>query len=553
MKVKKNNRLLIISIVILALLILLLLLVTYMNIGIDSGFISAVDKISSEQESLLDVIHYDIDLNLYPGDRYLVGKIIIGLKYPGRKSAPVSIDLYDNMKVTKLIVNGMNADFDHNNNKIVIDNKYFEVGNNNITIAYEGTPRSEGLGSFSFDTYMDKSFIYSLSEPVFASTWLACNDSPTDKATVTISITNDSDYVSVSNGRLIETKTNGSRRTYTYNSRYQIATYLIALYSADYVKFSASYLALDNAITMPINYYVTEDKLNEAQNDFSIHPEAIKILAELFGEYPFIEDGYGVAQFLWQMGAMEHQTITGIGANYISGHKFHTGTLVHEIAHHWWGNSVTPKSWKDIWLNEGFATYSEALYWEKKSDARALRSTMSGYFKSFEKHALYDPGIQMFSRLVYEKGAWVLHMLRREVGDETFFKILRTYYEMYKYANANTHDFITVCETVADRNLKYFFDQWVYNGVGIIELKYDWKLENGKIMLQLIQAQQQNITYNFLVDVEIIGEKGNPKRSEFRIGTRDTIISIPFTGKPGRVIIDPDGWLLASKFQKIGE
>ncbi len=225
---------------------------------------------------------------------------------------------------------------------------------------------------------------------------------------------------------------------------------------------------------MNIEYYVFPKQLENAKIDFAEHPQYIHFFAKTFGEYPFIKEKYGVAEFLWQLGAMEHQTITGIGSNFVSGHNFFRDIYVHELAHQWWGDAISPKSWNDIWLNEGFATYCEALYYEHKSGKKALISTMLSKKQDNFKGKLIEPGDDMFSATIYDKGAWVLHMLRWQVGDSTFFNILREYYKEYKYKSASTKDFQSVCEKISSQDLSQFFNQWVYDGEGNITLIYDW-------------------------------------------------------------------------------
>ena len=184
-----------------------------------------------------------------------------------------------------------------------------------MRIKYNGTPVKAGLASFAFDTYKNKPMIYSLNEPNFASTWFPCNDKPDDKALLDIKITNDSSNVSVSNGVLVNIIKNKERTTYHWKTVYPISTYLICLYSSDYRHFSQQYTSLSGK-TMNIDYYAFPDQLDMAKADFEFHPEVMKFFEKLFGEYPFIKEKYGVAEFQWQMGAMEHQTITGIGSNF---------------------------------------------------------------------------------------------------------------------------------------------------------------------------------------------------------------------------------------------
>jgi len=386
--------------------------------------------------------------------------------------------------------------------------------------------------------------VHSLSEPVYASTWFPCNDLPTDKALADIFITNDSSKTSISNGYLVGTEIKGSRKTYHWKTVYPISTYLISINSADYVQFNQSYTNI-NGENLNLVYYAFPSDFEKAVIDMEDHPKYLKVLENIFGEYPFIKEKYGVAEFLWRNGAMEHQTITGMSFRYYTGKKYFTDILVHELAHQWWGNAVGPQTWKDVWLNEGFAKYSEALYWEKTEGFEVLQSSMREIYGDFNDGTLYNPGKNLFGSKVYNKGAWVLHMLRNEVGDETFFKILKTYFGLYKYKNASTDDFKNVSEELSGKNLEHFFKQWLYEGTGILNLRYSWIFDKNKnIILRLKQNQKGFENYHFNIDV-LINKQNGDELQKFYIHSRDTVLTIPSAVKPNEIELDPDNWLLA--------
>ena len=257
-----------------------------------------------------------------------------------------------------------------------------------------------------------------------------------------------------------------------------------------------------------------------------------------------MKEKYGVVEILWMSGAIENQTITGIGSPFITGDKKYENMYVHELAHHWFGDAVTPSSWNDVWLNEGFATYCEALYIEHRDGKDSLAKFMSEKFDYFGKTKLYNPGIDLFSRLVYDKGAWVLHMLRNELGDEVFFEVMRNYYETYKYKNASTFDFKNLCEKISGRNLEKFFNQWLIEGKGIIEAQYDIINQNSNYALRLSQIQTGYDVYNFPLEIEF--ENGSNKiLNDFYIVSADTTIKLNLDNYPERITFDPDVKLLA--------
>jgi aminopeptidase N len=507
------------------------------------------DRVFPQIKSDLDILHYDLKFDLYPDESLLKGDATITGILLNKSSDEITLNFYDNLKIATLRLNNHEAEYSNKNNLLHI--KYSGgLDTFNVEIIYEGTPKHVGLSGFVFGEINKSSVVFNLSEPDFASSWFPCHDVPSDKALLDIYITNDSTKVSVSNGILEDTLTNNGRKTYHWKTIYPIATYLVCIYSADYVSFTDKYISQSKKDTLPIQYYVFSNQLKNAKIDFEDHPKMIDFFAKTFGEYPFIKEKYGVAEFLWQMGAMEHQTITGIGSNFVSGKKFFNDIYVHELSHNWWGDAVTPSTFKDIWLNEGFATYSEALYAEHKSGAKALQSFMLDKALSNIKGKLYNPQDNLFGATEYDKGAWVLHMLRKETGDSLFFKILKTYYETYKYKNASTEDFKNICQSVTGKDWNKFFDQWVYEGEGKIELEYSWNTETSihaiKLRINISQVQTLYNNYNFPLDIKILLDNGTHIYKTIFIDSRQKDILIQLKVLPRDIELDPSHWLLAT-------
>ena len=512
------------------------------SVAVPAGYIS-------DAQYQLDVLHYEINLDLYPEDQMLKGDIIIKAVIKDKSLNSIDLNLYDNLTVASIQVNGKPVKYESEDTRLKIETAASLLPDTfNIEIKYEGKPERRGLGSFSFGKKYGHWIVYNLSEPNYASTWFPCNDLPSDKALLDISITNDTSYVSASNGILMERTTEGARRTYHWKTLYPISTYLICLYSSVYENFTETYVSQDKKDTMPIEYFAFPEDLENAKIDFKGHPEMIDFFSKTFGEYPFIKEKYGVAEFLWQLGAMEHQTLTGIGSNFVGGRRFFTSVYVHELAHQWFGDAVGPATWKDIWLNEGFATYCEALYSEHLAGDKALRSSMMSKFDESFSGTIYDPGDDLFSSLVYDKGAWVLNMLRWEIGDDAFFKTLRNYYEKFKYKNASTEDFKGVCEETSGKNLDQFFKQWVFVGNNIPLVDYSWKSENdsGKFNVELTLEQTQNGYNDYDLPIEFLfkSESGETKIEKIRLnkGTERYTFILDFA--PIEVIPDPDNHLL---------
>lgn len=511
------------------------------RIAVPEGYISDI-------QYKINILHYNLKLDLYPDKQMLKGEAIMTGISEDKNLNKIDLNFYDNMIIHKLTVNGKNADYNDKGSRLEIFPGISMKDTFTISVEYEGKPEREGLGSFTFGKKYGHDVIYNLSEPNYASTWFPCNDLPSDKAYLDIYLTNDTSMVSASNGILVDKTTDGSRRTYHWKTLYPISTYLVCLYSSVYTNFSGSYVSQDKKDTMPIEYFAFPEDEENAKIDFGGHPGMIDFFSKTFGEYPFIKEKYGVAEFLWQMGAMEHQTLTGIGSNFVNGRRYFTDVYVHELSHQWFGDAVGPATWKDIWLNEGFATYCEALYSEHLEGEEALRSAMMSKFDENFSGTVYDPGNDLFSSVVYDKGGWVLHMLRWEIGDKAFFNILRNYFEKYKYKTASTDDFIKVCEETSGKNLSQFFKQWVYEGNNVPKISYSMKVNTGtdscNVTLKLWQIQDGYSDYDIPIQILLKSESGKSQLELVRLNSKQQEFKFKLDFEPEQVIPDPDNWLL---------
>ncbi|GJQ62834.1 MAG: peptidase M1 [Melioribacteraceae bacterium] len=523
----------------------------------DSGDIVSAGKAYREMQmetinSYLDSVQYNINIlkynlsvELFPEKKNISVAAVISGELLNAKKENIVFNFRDNFSIDSLKLDHVPSAFKYEDEYLIVPFGK-ESDSFLVEVYYSGNPEASGFGSFEFGEIQDGKLIYSINEPTFASTWFPCNDRPDDKTQLEISITNDSNYVSASNGILMGIELNADRKTYHWKTDYPISTYLVTINSAPYVNFQEYYVGADSLL---LDYYVLPGSYEDAKRDFKVNAKALECFEELFGDYPFYGEKYGVAEFLWDAGAMEHQTLTGVSFNLITGSGFFEDFFIHEVAHHWWGNSVGPKTWKDIWLNEGFSTYSEALYYEYYNGPAALASTMEGKKDSFEDTRLYPPDGFVFSRTFYDKGAWVLHMLRRETGDDIFFDMLKTIQRDYKYSNYSTPEFISLAEKLSGRSLSNFFKQWVTDGEGIIYIDYveTHSKENEEYLTEL-EILQDNITdrvYSFPLDVRYIYYDNQSEDFTYNISKK--IQKIVFRGKNRvkKVILDPDTWLLA--------
>ncbi len=303
---------------------------------------------------------------------------------------------------------------------------------------------------------------------------------------------------------------------------------------------------------VPIVHFVYRPDSAAARRSFDLVPEMIRFFSERFGPYPF--DKYGHACGLFP-GGMEHQSLSLLSENAARDSAEWQWIQAHELAHQWFGDAVTPRDWRHIWLSEGFATYGDAQWREHVFGMDSLRTRMA-VFEFFFKGALQGvriplvdpPATQFLSTTIYFKGAWVLHMLRRVLGDATFFRALRDYQAAHRYGHADTGDFVTACERASGRSLDWFFQPWVH-GVGLPRFFYGWSAESidgDRHRVRVVVRQDaDSLFYPMPIDFEFRTERGVTRRTVFvdRNPQAFTVI-LDAAPLPGGVVFDPDSWIL---------
>ncbi len=486
----------------------------------------------------------------------------------------VYLNLYDNMKAISVSflenpdtkdtsgdlrkMSGWNdASFRQDNNYLVI-NPGVKIPSGEtflVKVSYSGSPKKLGFDSFSFKEFYGNMAIYTLSEPNYGPVWWPSKDLPSDKAFTELHIHTPPGMKAASNGTLTDVSAGeDSTFVYSWKSSYPIASYLVSIVVTKFAYWEDSYTSLDGTKTMPLTYYVFPRDSAKSRIDWSKTPEMIKMLANDFGEYPFINEKYGMAQFGWTSGAMEHQTLTSYGYLLVTGDNAYDNVVIHELSHQWFGDAVTLMNWKNIWLNEGFASYCEALWQEHVSGKQAYLDYMKAFDYGYFSGTVYDPSGFIDSppvyATVYQKGAWVLHMLRGVLGDDTFLKGMREYYERFKYRNAETSDFMGVMEEVSGKKLDWFFDEWVYKGTGRPKYEYSWKFEDFQgtnsgdytVRLQLKQVQD-DMVYKMPIKITIVTDDGKQDFTIFN-DARNQDFQFVVNSKPKEVQVDHEGWIL---------
>lgn len=336
-----------------------------------------------------------------------------------------------------------------------------------VEVSYRGVPTPMQSQALPFPTgwTVYESGIFVLGEPDGAASYYPVNDHPLDKALYTLIVTVPKPYEVAANGTLEEVKDNDDSTTYRFEVRDPMASYLATININD---FDVEEMVSEDGI--PIRNYYVASLRDDINKPFARQGEMIDYFSELFGPYPF--DVYGSLVIDVQYGvALETQTLSIYGSDMVDPDdlEYAESVVAHELAHQWFGNSVSVADWSDIWLNEGFASYSEGLWVEYLHGGEGLDEWVMGRFYEIKEYPQYypPPGSpapnNLFNGGVYIRGGLTLHALRLEVGDEAFFEILRTYHERYKFGNAATEDFIQVSEEISGRKLGDFFDVWLYH------------------------------------------------------------------------------------------
>ena len=406
-----------------------------------------------------DAQHYSVDLAVNVPANGIAGTTTM-VAIADQVLSAFNLDLAQ-LTVSGVGVNGRPATFAHIGQELIITPTVPLGAGETFTtvVAYSGMPvpivdPGASYSEVGWLTQTDGVFV--ASEPSGAMGWYPSNNHPRDKATYRLRITVEAEYDVAANGLLTDIIEHGGERTHVWESDDPIASYLVTVHIGHY---DVETEKGPNGLTIR-NYFPTTTP-DAIRNRFDKTAEMVAFLDELIAPYPF--DAYGVALLNIHVGwALETQTLSTFGAGGSS-----ETVILHELAHQWFGNSVSPATWDDIWLNEGFATYLSYMWLEEEQDRAALDDVMADLYTFLERTDAKPPaGVpvdEMFSRTVYVRGAWTLHALRLAVGDETFAKILRTYYQRFAGGAASTEDFIAVASEVSGRDVSDLLLPWLYD------------------------------------------------------------------------------------------
>ena len=505
----------------------------------------------SAASSWFDVTYYGLNLNLSTNPGYLKGDVsIVGICRQDN-SPSLTLDLMNTMHIDSVLVNGQECSFMQFSSSfdITLDHSYQSGEILSADVFYEGTPVPTGFGSFEFSSHSGVPWVYSLSEPYGARDWWPCKNSQSDKAdSADITVTCDSTFKVASEGVLASVVNhNNGTATYRWKERYPIASYLISIAVTNYTQFS-NWFPYSTTDSMEVLNDVLPEDYSTAIAVLPRVVDMLSIYSNLFGLYPFIKEKYGHAEFA--SGGMEHQTMTSIGT-------FDEQVVAHELAHQWFGDKITCRTWSDLWLHEGFAVYCTALYLEKEYGEASYWNYINLQTEAAMSATgeVGDPDTSTAQTLfnydlVYGKGASVLHMLRHVLGDSIFFRSLYAYANQpsLQYSTATTKDLESACESTSGKSLSYFFQEWIY-GESYPIYQYSWSWNSAgdssavTINIGQLPGRQNPAFFTMPIDVRILSPGRDTTVSVFD-NAQSQSFAINFPARPTSVLLDPDGWVV---------
>jgi aminopeptidase N len=467
-------------------------------------------------------------------------------------------ELSGQLTIDSLFLNGLpDTGYVHTNDLIIIypDSIIHEGECFIARIYYHGEPGNSGFFSgisSRTDYSWNQRVTYTLSEPFFAKTWFACKQVLTDKAdSAYIFITTDTSLMAGSNGLLTWiTQLEGGRHRFEWKTFYPIAFYLLSFTVADYRDYSIYAHPANYSDSILIQNYIFDDPdfLALNRNDIDATADLIELFSVLYSLYPFHLEKYGHC-YAPMGGGMEHQTMTTLAS-------FNFLLVAHELGHQWFGDNVTCATWQDIWINEGFASYTEYLALENLVSSQDAANWMLNAHETartvpdgsifIPENEITDERRIFSSALSYKKGAAILHMIRYELNnDSVFYNVLRTFQGIYKDSTASGMDFMETLETVSGQDFDWFFDQW-YFGKGYPVFSMTWWQEADTLYIVSSQTGSSSETPFFRthIDFGIRFVDGTNTLVRLEHTLSDHTFCIPVSQFVSDVFPDPDNWLL---------
>lgn len=510
----------------------------------------------------IDILHYLFELKLSDNTDEIIGKTSISVLFKTNDVKQIRLDLINangkylqkGMVVESVSYNNTNAGFTHKNDALIIQlsGRVYKDSTITFIIQYHGVPAG-GL-KIGPTKYGDRSF-FNENWPNNARHWLPAIDHPYDKATSEFKVTAPSKYKVVSNGLLLEESTIDKENKLTHwKQSVPVSSWLFVLGVAEFaVQHVGKFDGKD------IQTWVYPRDREKGFTDFA---EPTKQVLQFYSDYvgPYAYEKLANIQSPSVGGGMETSSAIFYGENLVTGkyEKRLRNVVIHEIAHQWFGNAVTESTWDDAWLSEGFATFFSMLFQEHayghEEFVTAIKNSRKSVYNFSKKDSTYSivaersaETDQVTTGITYQKGAWVLHMLREKIGHDAFRKGIQAYYAKYFNANATTANFKEEMEKVSGQNLTTFFNQWLYKADNLkISAHWEYDATAKQVLLKINQTHYSGFIFDFPIEVEIFNADTNSSDLlKFQVNSKASIIPIKLNKIPSSIKLDPRTVLLA--------
>jgi len=450
-----------------------------------------------------DVSYYGLNFAIDVNNRFISGSAEIAGEIVQNNTSQIVLNLFDHMTVDSVKSQGQSLDFNHAGDVLTCNlSQPMNTGNLfTVTVFYNGYPMQSGASGYGliFTSYYNNPLIYSYNWPYYANTFIPCKDHPSDKAdSVQLSITVPDSFQVACNGILISTSNlPGNQKQFIWKSNYPTGTYHISINIYPFDVLTSTYNSLVSA-NIPLEFYTFPNHTSAAQTQLNIVvPQIHEAFENRYGAFPFSSEKSGFCESVIS-GGMEHQTI--LTMNYPS---FFSHIIVHEAAHEYFGNMISISDWGHIWLSEGFATYSEAIFKEYWQGPAAYLQEIREHMSGSGSGIIYvsDPSIPgniIPYNLVYLKASTVLHMLRFIMGDSLFFQMMQDYVNtsQFRFKNIDTDQFKNYCETYYGNDLDWFFDQWIFQSGKMSGEYYHFWNSSADTLIFKIHSNLSGSTYH---------------------------------------------------------
>ncbi|MBK8981011.1 MAG: M1 family metallopeptidase [Ignavibacteria bacterium] len=520
---------------------------------------------SAQIDTNINIIKYDLEFDLY--DSFIN-------PYPMTYSASNNISLIVNTSAGQITLNaekysliidsvsGSAQSFLHENDllKINLDRFYNSGEMFDVKIYF----RHRDI----FDTayFAFNGLVYTDSETAGARRWFPCKDIPNDKSMLKLKARVPGDVLFVSNGLLIDSVYKDNSLYYTWETNIPVSTYLIAMAGSSKYRLEVFRW---NKLSEPeksieIRMYSQPGETMFNYNNIKEQlPEMLKLFSKLYGDYPFEKIAFATTDKNFPWGGMENQTLVTLCPD-----CWYEDLICHELVHHWFGNMISPNTWADIWLNEGFATYNEAIWAEYKKGNKAYRKNIQNEAR---KYMSKDPGWASYSKdwadpkpndgvlfnsaVTYSKNASIIYMLRYVLGDSIFFDCMQAFtsHPEFRFGNVSTSSFAQLCEQISGQDLDWFFSQWLlYPGYPEYEINSkSEKMSNGKWKTDytINQVQTNKVFYQMPVELRVTFADGSAEIIKERNSYNFQTYNFEFDKKPDKISFDPNNEIVLKKMK----